>query len=107
MVTRSRRELGRDDRKRIADAYHRWRGMSGHEAYADIPGFCRSVDLDEIKRNGSILTPGRYVGSSPLPEDSEPVDQRIKRLAGELRDAFAESDRLQDIVLDQLELLDD
>ncbi len=27
--------------------------------YAGVPGFCRSATLEEIKKYGSVLTPGR------------------------------------------------
>lgn len=32
-------------------------------AYADQPGFCRSVPLAEIAQHGHVLTPGRHVGA--------------------------------------------
>ncbi len=35
-------------------------------AYADLPGFCKSADLEEdISKHGHVLTPGRYVGAAP------------------------------------------
>jgi type I restriction enzyme M protein len=34
--------------------------------YRDIPGFCKSVTIDEIKEHGYVLTPGRYVGAAEI-----------------------------------------
>lgn len=73
--------------------------------YEDVPGFCRTVPLAEIKEAGYALTPGRYVGSAPEPEDLEPIDEKIARLKGDLIEAFDESARLETVVREQLERL--
>ena len=67
-----------------------------------MPGFCRSVTLAEIKDAGYALTPGRYVGMAEPDEDDEPLDEKIARLTVELEEQFAESDRLQRVVREQL-----
>jgi type I restriction enzyme M protein len=51
LVDRSHRELSDDDIARIAASYHAWRGESdadGYDAYADVPGFCKSASKNEI-----------------------------------------------------------
>ncbi len=40
--------------------------------YADIPGFCKSAALEEVRKHGHVLTPGRYVGT-------ERQDERRRR----------------------------
>ena len=35
---------------------------------ADVPGFCKRATLDEVRGNGHVVTPGRYVGGE-LQED--------------------------------------
>ena len=70
--------------------------------YRDIPGFCRSVSLAEIKEADYALTPGRYVGMAEAAADDEPLDEKIARLTAQLQEQFAESDRLQAVVREQL-----
>ena len=38
--------------------------VGGAEAQAtDVLGFCKSATLEEVRRQGHVLTPGRYVGA--------------------------------------------
>ncbi len=62
--------------------------------YADVPGFCRSAPLDEIRKHGHVLTPGRYVGAPPPEDDGEPFEDKMTRLVAELREQRAEGARL-------------
>lgn len=104
MIDRAQRDLTSEDIARIADAYRAWRGTASAEGrtYDDVPGFCASVAIPQIKEAGYALTPGRYVGSAPVADDGEPVDEKIARLTAELLAAFDESDRLQAEVRTQL-----
>ncbi len=101
MVDRTHRELTDEDIARIADTYHAWRlpdGAAVREestgAYADIPGFCKSASLEEIRKHGHVLTPGRYVGAEPQPDDGEPFEDKMQRLVTQLREQQAEGARL-------------
>ena len=86
MVDRTHRELTDEDIARIADTYHAWRGEAGAGDYADVPGFCKAASLEEVRRHGHVLTPGRYVGAAPQEEDDEPFEDKMKRLVAQLRD---------------------
>ena len=86
MVDRTHRELTDEDIARIADTYHAWRGEEGAGNYADVPGFCKAAPLEDVRRHGHVLTPGRYVGAAPQEEDDEPFGDRMKRLVAQLRD---------------------
>ena len=94
MVDRTHRELTDEDIPHIANTYHAWRLEDGAGDYADVPGFCKSASLEEVGRHGHVLTPGRYVGAEPQPEDGEPFEVKMKRLAAELRAQQAEGARL-------------
>ena len=67
-------------------------------SYEDVPGFCKSVTIDEIRAQGYVLTPGRYVGAAVLEEDDEPFEQKMKRLTKELEAQFEESEQLETVI---------
>ncbi len=103
MVDRTHRELTDKETQRIADTYHAWR--TEHASYADLPGFCKSAPLDEVRKHGHVLTPGRYVGVEPQKEDGEPFDEKMTRLVAELREQQAEGKRLDAAIGANLEAL--
>ena len=103
MVDRTHRELTDDDIARIAGVYHAWRDSA--EAYEDLLGFCRSAPLDEVRRHGHVLTPGRYVGAEPQLDDGEPFETKMRRLVAELREQQAEGARLDAAIAENLSAL--
>ncbi|MDI3242333.1 class I SAM-dependent DNA methyltransferase [Arthrobacter sp. AL08] len=110
MVDRAERALSDEDIAKIANTYHAWRGTaSAVEAgltYDDEAGFCYSATLAEIKAADYALTPGRYVGAAELEDDGEPIEEKIARLSKELFEQFDESERLAQVVREQLGRLD-
>ncbi|WP_028490830.1 type I restriction-modification system subunit M [Thermus islandicus] len=94
MVDRTHRELTDEHIRKIADTYHAWRGDKDASEYRDVPGFCKSATLEEIRRHGYVLTPGRYVGAPPQEEDDEPFEEKMRRLVAELREQQAEAVKL-------------
>jgi len=94
MVDRTHRELTDEDIRRIADTYHAWRGEKEAGEYANVPGFCKSATLEEVRKHGHVLTPGRYVGAEEKEDDDEPFEEKMKRLVAQLREQQAEAARL-------------
>jgi type I restriction enzyme M protein len=107
LVDRTRRELLDADITLIAETYHAWRGESGLASYEDLPGFCKSADLDEIRSHGHVLTPGRYVGAEAALDDDVPFVARFADLRSKLDEQFKESIRLQGIIRSSLAKLSD
>jgi len=113
LVDRVHRDLTDEDIARLANTYHAWKSetlkVSGKplgSGYEDIPGFCKSVTLDEIRAQGYVLTPGRYVGAAELEEDDEPFEQKMARLTKELEGQFEESEKLEKQIRENLKRLD-
>ena len=116
MVDRTHRELTDTDIARIADTYHAWRthlpspsqGESyptpsppegedrgeGEKSYTDIPGFCKSASLAEVRKHGYVLTPGRYVGAEVQEDDGEPFEDKMQRLVAQWRGQQSEAAKL-------------
>ena len=94
MTDRTHRELTDDDIARIADTYHAWRGEEDAGVYADVPGFCKSATLEEVRKHGHVLTPGRYVGAEAQEDDGEPFEEKMTRLAAQWREQQAEAAKL-------------
>lgn len=98
LVDRTRRELSDADIQKIADTYHAWRGEERAGNYEDVPGFCKSASLDEIRKHGHVLTPGRYVGAEAAEDDGEAFVEKMQRLSDQWREQQAEAARLDSVI---------
>jgi type I restriction enzyme M protein len=107
MVDRAERALSDEDIARIGATFHAWRGTASAVdaglTYVDVPGFCKSATLEEVKANDYALTPGRYVGAGDNADVGEPIEERIARLTNELLMQFDESARVEQVVREQLD----
>jgi len=121
LTDRVHRDLSDEDIALIAGTYHAWKSETLKvsqerdpkglrrplgSGYQDIPGFCKSVTIEEIRAQGYVLTPGRYVGAAELEEDDEPFEQKMARLTKELEAQFEESSKLENEIRKQLKRLD-
>jgi type I restriction enzyme M protein len=119
MKDRVLRDFTQDDLNKVTETFHLWqtvgwgeertpantkdnadinaglRDKAANPAYKDIPGFCKSAQLEEIKKHDYVLTPGRYVGAAPEEDDGEPFADKMARLTGQLKVQFEESERLE------------
>ena len=104
MIDRVHRDLTEEDIRKVADAYHAWRGDKDcKKKYKDQPGFCKAATLDDIRQHNHILTPGRYVGAAAIEEDDEPFEEAMDRLTAELREQTKHSAKLDKIIWANLE----
>jgi len=103
MVDRRHRELTEEDVKKISEVYHAWRGEGGK--YEDVQGFCKSASLEDVRKNGWILTPGRYVGAEVEEEDDEAFNEKMKRLTSELKQLMEQGQKLDVEIRKNLEMI--
>ncbi len=103
LINRRTKDFTDEDLTRITETYHHWHNKTNH--YEDVPGFCKSVSLDEIREKDYVLTPGRYIG---LPEDEDDFDfaERFGTLKGELDEQMKEEARLNELIRQNLARLE-
>lgn len=101
MVTRRLREFTDEDIAKVAGAFNAFRdGTLENEK-----GFCAAVATEDIAKQDYVLTPGRYVGIAEVEDDGEPFEEKMARLTKELGEMFEESDRLQEQIKKNLEVI--
>lgn len=94
MSSRVTKELTDDEVKEVGRVYHAWRGEKDSGKYADRAGFCKAVKIEEIEKNGWVLTPGRYVGSQEIEDDGAPFEEKFQKLKDDLLIQFSNSEGL-------------
>jgi len=106
MITRKERVLTDKDIDKIGDTVHAWRGDGKvSAAYENVAGFCYNAKLEEIEKNGFVLTPGRYVGAADVEDDGEAFEEKMKRLTGLLKQQQEEGEKLDQQIADNLRRL--
>ena len=88
---RADRRRHREDRRHLPRLARR---QGVRATYADVPGFCKRATLEDIRKHGHVLTPGRYVGAEAAEDDGEPFEEKMKRLTATLREQQAEAAKL-------------
>jgi len=88
--------------QKIANTVRAWRGEEGTGKYEDIAGFCKVAALEEIAKNGYVLTPGRYVGIEEEVDDGIPFAEKMQKMESDLKQYFKESGKLEIEILDNL-----
>jgi type I restriction enzyme M protein len=97
-VTRAHRVLTDPEIAAIADCYRRFKGEAD-PAYRDEPGFCRSVDLPELRRSEYALMPSRYVEQHHVTVDTA---EDFRQASRELRDTLLELRESDQAILEAL-----
>ena len=129
MLDRTLKELTKEDIAKIAETYHSWRSQENAEClmlndelknsetrnsksqinnssmYADIPGYCYSATLEEIKKHNFVLTPGRYVGAEEIEDDGIPFETKMSELSKTLYEQMRTSQKLDNVIRKNLETL--
>ncbi len=91
--------------QKITNTVRAWRGESGVSKYEDVPGYCKSATPEEIKKNGYMLTPARYVGLPDEEDDGIPFANKLQKLSLDLEDAFKKGEELERIIASNLKKL--
>ena len=117
MVSRTQKELTKEDIATIADTFHAWRSSEselkrriesneiGVEQYQDQAGFCKVATLDDMKANDFVLTPGRYVGAADVEDDGIAFETKMQELTHTLYRQLDEAATLDQAIRANMEAL--
>ena len=78
--------------KRIVEKFKMFEKGESEEKINEV-GFAKVATLEDIKKNGYVLTPGRYVGIK-LEEDETPFEEKMKVYSKELSRLLEEEEKL-------------
>jgi type I restriction enzyme M protein len=101
-ISRKQNIFTEEQIQKIANTVRAWRGQKEYGEYKDEPGFCKSVTIEEIRKNDYVLTPGRYVGIKPEEDDGIPFEEKMKKLTAELEEYFKQSRELEEKIRENL-----
>lgn len=91
-------ELTVDDIQKISANYHNWQQTRWKETYKDIPEFCYSASIDEIKEKDFSLIPSKYI---PFVDQDSGIDfdTEMKRIQQEFSNLLSlETESQQELI---------
>ena len=74
----------------ISDTYHTW--QSDKEAYKDIPEYCKSVTLEDVRVKDYSLVPSKYIEFINRDENID-FDEKMKNLQTEFSELRKQEDQ--------------
>lgn len=89
------------DIQKITKTYHDWQSLSDFNQYQDIPEYCASVTLDQIKAKNYSLVPSEYIEFKNADENVN-FDERMKELQTELKELLIKDEESKQQLLQVL-----
>lgn len=99
MRSRVHRDFSEEDIQKIVSTYHSWHKEGDFE---EEKGFAKVATLEEVEKQGFVLTPGRYVGIKDAEDDGIPFEEKMHTLTTELKEQLKEEERLNAEIKKQL-----
>lgn len=76
----------------ISSLYHNWQTEAFEDKYENIPGFCYSANLDEVRQKDYSLVPSKYIQFNRKDENVN-YEESMKELQVSLSDLFERSEK--------------
>ncbi|KFF02044.1 type I restriction-modification system subunit M [Chryseobacterium luteum] len=103
MISRKQRELTDIDIFKVAETYHNWRSPELFtKDYQDVPGFCKSANIQEVRKNNYILTPGRYIDFKAVEDDGVAFEEKMQNLTATLAEQMQKANELDEAIKNNL-----
>lgn len=103
MISRKQKELSDADIARISETYQKWRSKEQFTEYKDVAGFCKSANIQDIRKNNYILTPGRYIDFKEVTEDGQAFEEKMQHLTAMLKDQMQKSITIDKTIKENLQ----
>ena len=104
-IDRAHRDWTDEQIEQIAGIVRSYRSENGKK-YKDVKGLCRMATIDEVKKAGYSLNPGRYVGVTDNGNGDEGnFGEKIEKLHGELKGLTDEAHKLEKNIFENLKKL--
>ena len=101
-IDRAHRDWTDEQIEQIASIVRSYRVENG-EKYKDVKGLCKVATIDEVKKAGYSLNPGRYVGVTDNGNgDDGNFGEKVKKLHSELKGLTDEAHGLESKIFDNL-----
>lgn len=88
-------ELTDEDIAKVALNYHNWQQVEHEKNYKNIPEFCYSANLEEIKRNDFSLVPSKYIEFVDRDSGID-FDSEMKRIQNDFKALLKDEKESQD-----------
>ena len=99
MISRKQKELSDKDIAKISDTYHNWRSNANFKTnYKNIAGFCKSANIQDVRKNNYILTPGRNIDFKELAGDGIVFDDKMQTLTTTLSEQMQKANDLDEAI---------
>lgn len=102
MISRRQRDLSTLDINTIADTYHNWRSKEWQDKYHDVPGFCKSADIESIRKNNYVLTPSRYIDFKESEIEGDAFEEKMRGLTQILKLQMEKATHLNEAIVQNL-----
>ena len=90
--------LDEEQIKKIRDLYFSWQSED-RSNYKDIPEYCKSVKLDEIKNQNYNLAPSKYIEFIDHDLDID-FNKEMSRIQSEMKDILLKEEKSQSMLID-------
>lgn len=105
-VDRAHRDWTDEQIEKIANIVRSYRGENGKK-YQNVKGLCKVATIEEVKKAGYSLNPGRYVGVTDNGNgDDNNFKEKIENLHNEFKNLTSEAHKLENKIFDNLKKLD-
>ena len=70
--------------------------------YKNIPAFCKSANIQDVRKNNYVLTPGRYIDFKEAEDDGVAFEDKMQQLTTTLKEQMQKANAIDEAIKDNL-----